>query len=152
MSLKKKGVLMGAEALGYERERQKIVNRVRYWTFQRILSGLNCFSFLFFSNPYFSFISSNSPPTREIEAMKSLFISVWVTELYQSSMWISVSLFSVSFILEKESWELGENEARSPKPFSSWVGVSCSGKWLLGENMARGSSSSQIMSMVSAAT
>ena len=30
MSLKKKGVLMGAEALGYERERQKIVNRVRY--------------------------------------------------------------------------------------------------------------------------
>lgn len=62
----------------------------------------------------------------------------------------SLPLFFCLFILWKESWELGKDEARSPIPSPSWVFHDLTSD-LFGENMAR-SSSNQVMNAVSAAT
>lgn len=94
-------------------------------------------AFFFFYCPTFAFplfLFSTSPPTREKEAMKSLFIyllSGWLTflTLYQSSVWISASLF-LSLYSVKGKLRVRERWGQEPYTFSL-MSVSWSDKWSL---------------------
>lgn len=125
-----------------------------FWTFPRILSGLNCSSFLFLSNSWFSLISSCClfSHQRKRSNVVCFWLPVWVTELlalHQSSVWTSASL---SLSLHSGKWKLivGGRWGQEPYASFSWVSPSLE-RGLFGENVARGSST-QVVSMISAAT
>ena len=113
---------------------------VRCFQFPRILSGLNCSQFLFFSNPEFSLISSSHLSSHQRERSNEVQFSfpVWTTEsldLHQSTDG-SVSLFQ-SLHSGKGKLIVGGWWGQEPLTFPP-VGVSVSSKWPLWGKQSQG--------------